>query len=251
MRDGHDSGADMVARTPCPGRLLPAILLMLSAPPAVAGPWAQDENAVFLSLSLTTEDSQASIATGRFDPETSSSVYGELGLGHGITAGIELDWGRSSRMGTVFTRYTITDPALPVQVALDGGLAYRAVEGWGGEVLLRVGGSLGRGFGPRSDRWAVLGDGGWASIDGAAYFDGNGTLSIWRSEATLGLHLGDRVRGVFVLKMEDWPASPLAVTARPSIVVTLAEGTSLQGGLVAGLSGSDTWGMSLSLWREF
>jgi hypothetical protein len=43
----------------------------------------------------------------------------------------------------------------------------------------------------------------------------------------------------------------VSVTARPSLVLRLSDGTSLQGGLVAGLRGSDALGVSLSLWREF
>jgi hypothetical protein len=76
-------------------------------------------------------------------------------------------------------------------------------------------------------------------------------LSIWRTEATLGVHMNDRLRAIFALKAEEWPQNAVSVTARPSLVLRLSDGTSLQGGLVAGLRGSDALGVSLSLWREF
>jgi hypothetical protein len=44
-------------------------------------------------------------------------------------------------------------------------------------------------------------------------FDDDGTLSIWRTEATLGVHLSDRLRAIFALKAEEWPQSSVLVTA--------------------------------------
>jgi hypothetical protein len=41
------------------------------------------------------------------------------------------------------------------------------------------------------------------------------------------------------------------MTARPSVVLRCPTGTSLQGGLFAGLRGSDALGVSLSLWQDF
>lgn len=156
-------------------------------------------------------------------------------------------------MGTVFARYTLTAPSTPVQFAVDAGLAQRTVEGQPSDGLLRVGGSLGGSF-SAADRPPLgmpMPGSGWASLDAAAFFSEDGALSIWRTEATLGLHVNDRLRAIFALKAEEWPQSALAVTARPSLVLSIGEGTSLQGGLVAGLRGSDTLGVSLSLWQEF
>ncbi len=230
-----------------------AIVLSICPPPAAAGPWAREDGAVFLSLMLSAEEPRASFATGQFTADPAISVYGELGLGQGFTAGLELDWGTSSQMATVFARYTLTSPSAPVQFAVDGGLAQRSLDGQPTDGLLRVGGSLGASF-SQTDSPPLglpMPGNGWATLDAAAFFHDDGALSIWRTEATVGLHVSDRLRAIFALKTEEWPQSGLSVTARPSLVLSISEGTSLQGGLVTGLRGSDTLGVSLSLWQEF
>jgi hypothetical protein len=236
------------------GILALAGALVLCAAPAAAGPWAREDGAVFLSVMLSAEEPRADVLAGRFETDPSVSIYGELGLGHGLTAGLELDWGTSSAMGGVFARYTLTAPSSPGQVAIDAGLAQRSVDGQGTDLLYRVGASLGGSFGAMDGRGgavALLPGGGWVALDGAAFFLDDGTLSIWRTEATLGVHMNDRLRAIFALKAEEWPQNAVSVTARPSLVLRLSDGTSLQGGLVAGLRGSDALGVSLSLWREF
>lgn len=237
-------------RTIRSGGLALAVLMVAWVAPVEAGPWAREDGAVFLSVTFGAGDLRTAMTAmtagtaGTFDAEPTVSAYGELGLGQGLTAGFDLDWGEAARMGGAFLRYTVTDPGAAVQVAVDGGLALRSVDGRPTEPLLRLGGAVGRGFGGPTD-------GGWVSLDGAAFVADDGSLSIWRAETTLGLHLGDRLDAILLLKAEDWPQSDPILTARPSLVYSLAEGTSLQGGLVAGLGCSDTLGVSLSLWREF
>jgi hypothetical protein len=183
---------------------------------------------------------------GRFDTDPSLSVYGELGLGRGFTAGLELDWGSSSRMGTVFARYTLTSSSAPLQLAVDGGFAMRSVDDRPTETLLRVGGSLGGSFGGAT----APGDRGPAVFRGR--LDGHRRRRVsrrWRITVDLAGG-GDAwpasrrpdLRAIFALKAEDWPGSTLAVTARPSVVLGLSDGTSLQAGLIAGLRGSDALG---------
>lgn len=97
----------------------------------------------------------------------------------------------------------------------------------------------------------MLDGGGWMTLDGAAFLASDGTLSIWRSEATLGLHVTEDLRAILALKAEEWPGSTAALTLRPSIVLRVSDRISLQTGVTAGLRGSDTFGLSLSLWQEF
>jgi hypothetical protein len=230
-----------------------AVLLSLCSHPSAAGPWAREDGAVFLSLMLSADEPRTSFATGQFTADPAASVYGELGLGRGFTAGLELDWGTSSQMGTVFARYTLTEPSAPLQVSVDAGLGQRSIDGQATDGLLRIGGSLGGSFSV-ADTLPLgmsMPGSGWATFDTAAFFHDDGTLSIWRAEATVGLHVSARLRAILALKAEEWPQSVVSVTARPSLVLNISEGTSLQGGLVAGLRGSDTVGVSLSIWQEF
>jgi hypothetical protein len=241
----HDLGRKILAM---------AGVAWLCAAPVSAGPWAREDGAAFLSMMMSAEEPRASLLSGGFESDPSISLYGELGLGHGFTAGLDLDWGTSSEMGGVFARYTLTAPTSPGQVAFDVGLSQRSVDGQRADLLYRVGASLGSSFGAGNGgrrAAAYLAGGGWISLDGAAFFLDDGTLSIWRTEATLGVHVNERLRAILAVKAEEWPQSAVFVTARPSLVLRLSEGTSLQGGLVVGVRGSDALGVSLSLWREF
>jgi hypothetical protein len=231
-----------------------AVMFLVAPVPATAGPWAQPEGSVFLSVTLNAQDDRAALATGQFDADPTLSIYGELGLGASFTAGLELDWGTSSEMGGVFVRYTLTEPSAPVQIALDAGLSQRSVDGRPTDRLVRLGAALGAGFGANTQSpfgIGIMQGGGWLSLDAAAFLDGDGTLATWRTETTLGVHLNPRLRAVFALKAEEWPQGPVLVTARPSVVFSVAEETSVQAGLVAGLRGSEAVGLSLSIWQEF
>jgi hypothetical protein len=233
---------------------LSVLSALLFAVPVAAGPWAQQEGSVFLSVTLNAEDARSSVMSGRFDVDPTMSVFGELGLGRSFTAGLELDWGTSSEMGTVFLRYTLTEPAAQMQIAFDGGISHRSRNGQPADVLYRLGASLGSGFEPDTGTAfgrSVMPGGGWMALDGAAFLSGDGTVSIWRAEATLGANLSPRIRAMLSLKAEEWPESSVLLTMRPSVVLSFNEGTSLQAGLVAGLGGSDAVGMSLSIWQEF
>jgi hypothetical protein len=76
-------------------------------------------------------------------------------------------------------------------------------------------------------------------------------LSIWQAEATLGLHMNGPCPRDLRPEARRLAAGPAcddrASLRRPA----LSDRTSLQGGLVAGLRGSDALGVSLSLWQEF
>jgi hypothetical protein len=232
-----------------------AVALVSMPAPAAAGPWARGAGDVFLSFTFTAEDSLNDIWTyGQLEPERTQSAYGEVGLGRRLTAGIELDWGEVSQMSVVFLRWTFTPPETRWQVALDAGIGRRAVEGQPVDSLTRIGGSLGYGFGA----WALdagelsIGhQGGWISIDAKALLRSEEEDPILQSEATLGLNLEERWRGILAIKAEKWPGAEPVVTARPSVVFELREGTAVQAGVHGALYGSETVGASLSLWQEF
>jgi hypothetical protein len=77
-------------------------------------------------VTLNAEDSAVFGDVGAVRRGPAMSVFGELGLGRSFTAGLELDWGTSSEMGTVFLRYTLTEPAAQMQIAFDGGISHRS-----------------------------------------------------------------------------------------------------------------------------
>lgn len=82
-------GPCTAGRASWPAGLAVAVLLSICPPPAFAGPWAREDGAVFLSLMLSAEEPRTAFVTGQFTADPAVSVYGELGLGQGFTAGID------------------------------------------------------------------------------------------------------------------------------------------------------------------
>lgn len=218
-----------------------------------AGPWARDAGDVFASLQISAEEAPVDVMAGLWEPETYISGYAEMGLGRSLTLGLDVGGGEVSRQAVGFVRYTLTPPDAVWQIAVDGGLGARQVGDEDPHGLVRIGASIGRGFDDGGEAWymPLRHQGGWVTLDAAALFDVEIEEAIYQAEATAGFSLSDRASLVFQIKAEEWPGADLLVTATPSFVFQLRPGTSLQLGARAALTGSDTIGLSLSLWQEF
>lgn len=193
--------------------------------------------------------------TGVLEPEHTISAYGEYGLGHRYTAGLQLDFGEVSRMGVVFVRRTLTGPDARVQMAVDAGLGLRQVDGQESEQRLRLGASAGLGFGSWSAGVGPMAfghEGGWISLDASALLDREGEADpILKADLTMGLNLTDRVAGILSVTAEDWPGADPLISLRPSVTYAIGERTRLQAGAHAALNGAETVGLSLSIWQDF
>jgi len=232
-----------------------ATCLALASPlPLAAGPWSREDGTVFLSFSLSGEETQTNLMLGQVEPDRFASLYAEYGLGHGLTAGLDIGYGEVSQMTVGYLRYTFTAPDARLQLAVDGGLGGRWQDGADTIGLARLGASVGYGFGEWSAGvdWLPLGhDGGWMTLEATTLTDIETGDVIWQTEGTLGLHIGERFRVAFALKVEEWPDAELTVTARPSVIYSFSDRTPVQLGAVAGLEGSEAVGLSLSLWQQF
>lgn len=225
----------------------------LAAPPAVAGPWARGAGDVFLSFQISAEEAPADVMAGLWDPETYLSFYGEVGLGRSLTLGADIGYGDTSQSAVAFLRYTLSAPEATWQFALDAGLGVRQPDDQATRGLVRVGASLGRGFGEGGEAWymPLRHDGGWVTLDLVTLYDIEVEDAILQAEATAGFRLSDTIAAVFSLKAEDWPEADVLVTASPSFVIELRESTSVRLGARGALTGSDAVGLSLSLWQDF
>lgn len=242
-------------------RCLPATVLRaliayaLFSACAMAGPWAREPGDIFLSFSISAEDSRQSVMLGVIEPDSYLSAYGEVGLGRRLTFGLDYGRGTTSQMAVAFLRYTLTPPDAAWQVAVDGGVGARqfGAEEVRDAQLVRLGASVGRGFGEIGGQWwmPLSFDGGWATLDLGGLYDIDTAEVIWQAEGTLGLTLSDRFRGIFSVKVEEWPGSEMMVTIMPSLVYDLNGRTAVQLGARTGVMGSDAVGLSLSLWQEF
>lgn len=230
-----------------------AMAVGLWGAPASAGPWARDADDVFISFQISAEEAPSDIMLGLWEPETYSSLYAEVGMGHSLTLGADIGWGEVSRQAVTFLRYSLSAPEATWQFAVDAGLGLRQINDADPHALVRLGASIGRGFGSGGEAWymPMRHQGGWATLDMVALYDLDIEQAIYQAEATVGFSLSDRASLVFSLKAEDWPGAEPLVTASPSFVFQLTPGTSLRLGGRGALTGSDAVGMSLSLWQEF
>ncbi|WP_341863954.1 hypothetical protein [Gymnodinialimonas sp. 57CJ19] len=225
----------------------------LGAPPASAGPWAREAGDVFISFQISAEEAPSDVIAGLWEPETYLSAYGEVGLGRSLTLGADLGQGDTSRQAVGFLRYSLSPPEAPWQFAIDAGLGMRQVGDADPHGLVRLGASLGRGFGAGGEAWymPLHHRGGWATLDLTAFYDLELQEPILQAETTLGFNLSSRASLIFSLKAEDWPGADFLVTASPSFVFQIVDSTSLRLGARGALMGSDAVGMSLSIWHEF
>lgn len=221
--------------------------------PATAGPWARDAGDVFVSFQVSAEEAPSDVIAGLWEPETYFSLYGEVGLGRSLTLGLDLGQGELSRQAVGFLRYSLSAPEATWQFAVDAGLGARQLGEDDPHGLVRIGASLGRGFGDGGDAWymPMRHQGGWVTLDMAALYDLEIDEAIYQAEGTVGFSLSERASMVFSLKAEDWPDADPLLTASPSFVFQIREGTSLRLGARGAITGSDAVGMSLSLWQEF
>lgn len=235
-------------------RIYLAIFFWLIVPAlAWAGPWARDPADVFLSYSLNTNSTRDGIASGGLDGTAFHSIYGEIGLGHRLTFGLDLGSSDTTRLGSAFLRYTFTPNAATWQFAADLGLGARSFEGADSTTLYRVGVSVGRGFQQRHLDWVPVLQprDGWFQIDSSVLIDPDGTQTIWQSEATFGAFVNDRFGGMFQLKAEEFPDNAFTLSASPSLLMRFGQGTTAQLGTSFGLVGSDEIGVRLALWQDF
>jgi hypothetical protein len=227
---------------------------LLFGAPAAAGPWARDAGSAFVSLRIAAEESQLDMLAGLWEPETYVSAYGELGLGRNLTLGADIGGGETSRLAVSFLRYTLTPPDATWQFAVDAGFGARQLGEEDPRALLRLGASVGRGFGEGGGgAWYMPfeHDGGWAVLDAVILYDTVAEAEIWQLESTFGLRLSDRFAGTLSVKAEEWPGSDLLISVSPSVIYELLPGTSLRVGGRMALEGSDAVGLSLALWHEF
>ncbi|MBF9030498.1 hypothetical protein HKCCE3408_08830 [Rhodobacterales bacterium HKCCE3408] len=237
------------------GGALAILVAAVLAAPAQSGPWAREPGDVFLSYVLSAEDSRSALVTGSFDPALYHSLYGELGLGHRLTLGLDAGFDDETLMAQGFLRYTLTRPTRPFQFALDAGIGLRDGPAQGSFPVLRAGISVGYGFGGGATDWVpfVDLDGGWLALDATYITAPDRDWEVWQTEATLGLNVTDRITGLLQLKAEDWPGSEPAVSLRPSLLFRFGEDgtTRLQIGGRVSLSGGDEMGLRIGLWQEF
>jgi hypothetical protein len=230
------------------------ILLMLSlwGAPALAGPWARSEGEGFVSLTVTADTDGRALWSGTpMAVAPFTSLYGEYGLGRGLTSVARLGRSDTMREADLILRYTLTEPGAAWQVALDGGVSLRGADPRG---LVRIGASIGRGFGAMEARrwwWPVAHDAGWGALALSALHDPQTAATAWEAEVTLGLALSDRLSVMVQLKAEDPADADGFITVMPGATLSLSDRSTVQIGARLGGYDGNRAGLSLGLWHRF
>ncbi len=212
--------------------------VLCSAGAVRAGPWPREAGAVFLSFSGTATVDRDTLAD---PPRYDGALYGEIGLGHRFTLGLDLHADGTTGTGLVFLRRTLTRADARHQVALSFGGGLRHRDGTA-ELLWMAGGSWGMGF---DTRWGA----GWATVEGQVRGIDTGTGV--KLDATLGLRPSEAWLGYLQLQHASAPDSDETLDLELSIVRRLNDRLSLQAGAVYGLRNSRKAGIRLGLWTEF
>jgi len=231
------------------------LVAMMTTAPAKAGPWAQAQGEAFLSFGIGSETSRIALASGAgLSLQNSLDLYGEYGLGRRLTLGGALSYSQSSTLRTAFLRFTGTAPDATWQAAVEIGATLHASDGAQDRNYGRLGLSVGRGFGPGGDHWAMplRHQGGWVVAEAVGLFElDDSDETVWQVSGTFGLSLSDTTRVSVQLLAEEWPGSDLTVTATPSVIFSLPRGRAVQLAGTIDLEGSDNVGLRLSIWQEF
>lgn len=241
----------------CRPATIPVILGLWVSPmaqPGVAGPWAREAGEGFLAYSVVGEAPRTDILMGHFVPDTYASLYGEYGLGRGLTLGAQIGRSATLEEGAIFLRYTLTQPENPWQFAFDGGAGLRRDAGGAERMLARLGLSVGRGFGahPTPTWWMPIAhDGGWVTLDAVGMIDTTTADPMWQLESTLGFSVSDRLRVMLQAKVEETFDGRTIRTLAPGAAWSLTERTTAQIGMRFGLGERPTIGLSLGLWHRF
>jgi hypothetical protein len=239
-----------------PATILTTLSLWIAAGahPASAGPWAREKGEAFLAFAVFGDAQATALMVGDAVLDRYASLYGEYGLGHRMTLGAHLGRSDTAQDAVVFLRYTITASQAPWQIALDGGVGLGTETGVADRRLLRLGFSVGRGFGGiGAPRWwlPLQHNGGWVALDVTGLLDIETEETIWQAEGTLGLSLSDRLNVLLLVKSEEWPGSDPAHTLTPGAAWALTDRATAHVGLRMGIAEDPILGLTLGLWHSF
>lgn len=235
-------------------RALALLILCLTAPGALAGPWPRAKGQTFLS---------ASYETG--GPDDYASLYAEYGATRALTLGLDLGTTPdNAKKSIAFARWPLGKTDGPLRMAAQLGLGY--AERWrippfklvikgGGPLpplpaarpkmrpVVQSGFSLGRGL-------TLLGHNGWITLDTRAETDDD-LATRYEADATAGLRT--RKGHMLILQLQTGATDAGGTWAKlaPSLVMKLSHATQLEVGLIAGLTGDEGTAARLGLWQRF
>ncbi len=219
--------------------LVSGLMVLVLALPVAAGAWLRAEGSGFFSLSSSTTYSLDSGFAG----------YLEYGLAPKTTVGADLDL--TMRQGlamsgtlSAFVRRPISLGDRPARMSYQIGLGAR-ISGSDISALAKTTLSYGR-----SLTWKDRN--GWVNVDTGVEWDLDGSNHIGKIDATLGMALGARAKGMFQVFWAIDSGGNTSTTLAPSYIYTPKNGKTIYVvGLEAKRSTTQDYGLKFSVWREF
>ena len=210
------------------------VLMLGSAPVAVAGAWLRDKGTAFVELSGQVTEPDAYGLYG-----LDAGLYAEYGLAEWLTLGVDAghDMLRVSK-AVVFMRLPLGRETRKTKLAVELGAGQV-----GDDTALRPGLSIGRGI-------KLWDRNGWLNADGRVVLGSGGAMTL-ESDLTFGLSISDRSKIILQLQLGQPDTGTGYAKLAPSFVYETTPGAHLELGLIQPLAGSDLRGVSLDLWRTF
>lgn len=246
-----------MSRPDCRLVALLALLVLMPALAAEAGPWPREEGAVFLSVSAEQDRDD-----NRYD-----SLYAEYGLGPRNTLGLELGHTEGESSALLWWQRALDDGSGPNRWTMSLGLGAVQRDGRT-HAMGQVGTAWGRGFDTLPLLNLVPG-GGWVALDtrfkmaaiskeidfGPNVIADETTYltpeSTSKAEATIGWHVSERLMLINQFRFEDRQDDGFSSKLAVSAVQDLIGPAKIELGLIAPLSGEGESAVKLGTWFAF
>ena len=229
-------------------RVLALLVVLVFPTMAQSGAWLREKGAVFLAWS----NSISTLSTSPFATDT--SLYAEFGLTKRLTIGFDGYLGASGAASEayLFMRMPLGRKTRPSHMALTFGLGVKSIPNpWGTtteQALAKIGFSWGRGLKK-----------GWLGVDGSVetvlassiFVPGQAGTS-YSADFTWGQKPNDRLMLIWQLQTGKSTNGPTYAKFSPSLVWSFGGGkSSIEVGLVKGLTGDNSQSVKLGFWKSF
>ena len=229
-------------------RLL-TLLVLLSLPSvAQSGAWLREKGTVFLSWSNAISTLPASLYA------TDASLYAEYGLTSRLTVGFDGYLGVSGTASEayLFMRMPVGNKRRPAQTALTFGVGMKSIPNpWGTTTeqgLAKVGFSWGRGL---KKGWLAF-DATAISVLKSSIFVPNQAGTNYSADFTWGQKPSERLMLIWQLQTGKTTNGPTYAKFAPSLVWSFGGGkSSVEIGMIKGLTGDDSQSLKLGFWKSF
>jgi hypothetical protein len=215
-----------------------AVIAGLIGHAAVAGAWAQEKGAVFLSFGGNVALFEGATRPVHYDP----TLYIEYGLTDRITVGFDGYTSDATEVvnGFVFLRFPVGPTDGPSRLALSVAGGASEIPGLDIETTGRLGLHWGYGF-----------ERGWLAMDATTVLGLTVGEQEGKVEATWGQTVTDRWTGLLQLQAGIGFSGDTYAKVTPSVMYDLSDSTRLRAGFVQALTGDQGSGLMLEVWMQF